>query len=129
MKKKMLVVLSLMSCVSLISGPSPAADQDQDKERAQNQEKSREMTQTQEPIYGSQLMTEQERLEYRARLREAPTEEDRNQIRGEHHELMQERAKAQGMVLPEQPPEGRGMGQGGMGGGRGGGMGGGGRGR
>jgi len=62
-------------------------------------------TYTQEPpIYGSQLMTEQERLEYRERMRAATTEEERGQIRSEHHARMQERAEEMGVTLPDAPP-------------------------
>lgn len=85
-----------------------------------------------DPIYGSQLMTQQERDQYRARMRAAKTYQEREQIRQEHHERMKARAQAQGMTLPDQPPArggGMGPGGGGMGPG-GGGMGpGGGRGR
>jgi len=45
------------------------------------------------PIYGSQLMTEQERAEYRARMRAATSEQERDQIRLEHHARMQQRAE------------------------------------
>ncbi len=91
-------------------------------------------------IYGSQLMTRQERIEYRNQMRTMKTQEERNAFRLEHHKKMQERAKEKGMTLPDNPPAaGGGMGPGmgggmgpGMGGGMGGGMGpgmGGGRGR
>lgn len=66
-------------------------------------------------IYGRQLMTEQERLEYRERLRAAETAEERARIRAEHHARMQERAEERGVTLPEEPPmrgTGRGGGQG-----------------
>ncbi len=67
-----------------------------------------------EAIYGSQLMTAQERAEFRARMRAAKTLEEREQIRLEHHKAMQERAKAQGKTLPDTPPAmGGGMGPGG----------------
>lgn len=59
--------------------------------------------QAQEQVYGSQLMTRQERIEYQARLRNATSAQEREQIRLEHHQAMQERAKAQGMSLPDQP--------------------------
>lgn len=139
MKKKLLLMMALMSCTALLAGICPAADQAQDRERMQTQEQAQDMMQNenqamdmmqgqdQQPIYGSQLMTEKERMEYRNRLRSAITDEERQQIRMEHHELMQERARAQGMMLPDEPPEkgmgkGRGMGSGG-GMGYGGGMG------
>ena len=76
-------------------------------------------TQTQETIYGSQLMTQKERREYRLKMREAKTVEQREQIRAEHHKLMQERAKERGVKLPDVPPA-QGMHQGiGPGGGMG----------
>ena len=88
------------------------------------------------PIYGSQLMTQQERQEFRTRMRNAASAEEREQIRNEHHEQMRKRAAEMGVELPEQPPArgGKGMGPGqgmgpgkgmGQGGGMGGGMGGG----
>ena len=92
---------------------------------------SRALAQDQ-PIYGSQLMTEQERSEYRAQMRAATTEQEREQIRIEHHREMQERARAMGVELPDQPPamgmgrqgtgpgQGDGKGAGGAGSGRGG---------
>lgn len=93
---------------------------------AADQKTMQEQTQTrmEEPIYGSQLMTEQERIEYRTRMRTAATEEERERIRNEHHERMKERAREQGMMLPDEPPApgmgpgsgmGRGMGPGGRG--------------
>ena len=79
------------------------------------------------PIYGSQLMSPQERAEYRERIRKAETPEQAQQIRNEHHKRMRIIAKRQGVILPEEPPargKGKGMGPGGMGkNGQGGGMG------
>ncbi|MHB0985771.1 MAG: hypothetical protein ACYC05_09300 [Sulfuricella sp.] len=94
-------------------------------------------TRQQEQIYGSQLMTPEERTAYRARMRAAKTQEEREKIRAEHHEQMKVRAKEKGVTLPDMPPAmgggmgpgGGGMGPGGGGMGPGGGMGGGGRGR
>jgi hypothetical protein len=78
------------------------------------------------PIYGSQLMTRQERIEHRNQMRTLKTQEERNAYRTEHHRKMQERAKEKGVTLPDTPPAaGGGMGPG-PGGGRGSGMGGGG---
>jgi len=56
------------------------------------------------PIYGSQLMTQQERDEYRAKMRSAKTTKERQALRDEHHKAMQERAKERGVTLPAQPP-------------------------
>lgn len=60
------------------------------------------------PVYGSQLMTEQERAEYRSRMRAVQTEQERERIRAEHHERMKERARQRGLALPDEPLAGRG---------------------
>jgi len=67
--------------------------------------------QTQPLIYGSRLMTAQERNEYRQRMRELKTQQERDEFRKEHHAKMQERAKERGLSLPADPPA-RGMGPG-----------------
>lgn len=61
-------------------------------------------TQQQETIYGSQLMTQKERRDYRLKIRQAKTVQEREQIRAEHHKQMQERAKERGVTLPDVPP-------------------------
>jgi hypothetical protein len=68
-----------------------------------------------EPVYGYQLMTEQERAEHRAKMQSFQTEQEREAYRQDHHKMMQERAKAQGVTLPDDPMprgQGKGMGQG-----------------
>ena len=99
----------LSTALFLSTGSLSAADQNQSQKTTQTQE--------QEQVYGSQIMTQQERTEYRDKMRAAKTVEEREQIRKEHHALMKERAKAKGITLPDEPPA-RGMG-GGMGPGRG----------
>jgi len=92
------------------AGWTPAAAQD----RSLNRDRD---------IYGFQLMTPQERDAYRARMRSARTQEERERIRAENHARMQERAKERGVTLPD-APGGRGIGRGpGPGPGPGGGMG------
>lgn len=76
-------------------------------------------TQERERIYGSELMTQQERAEYQSRMRAAKTQQEREAIRLEHHNKMQARAKAQGKTLPDTPPADRGPGMGPGGGGKG----------
>jgi len=71
---------------------------------ADEQEQSQQNVQTQEQIYGSQLMTKQERAEHREKIRAAKTKQEREQIRKEHHERMKERARARGINLPDEPP-------------------------
>ncbi|MGD8448959.1 MAG: hypothetical protein PVJ45_05630 [Desulfobacterales bacterium] len=78
---------------------------------AGDQERAQERVQKQEQIYGSQLMTQQEREEYRSKMRTAKTAEEREQVRKEHHERMKDRAAERGVTLSEEPPaRGRGMG-------------------
>lgn len=67
-----------------------------------------------EPIYGSQLMNRQERMEHRRMMRSLKTQEERDAYRLEHHQKMQQRAQERGMQLPDAPPQ-QGMGMGGMG--------------
>ena len=55
-------------------------------------------------VYGSQLMTQQEMYEFHQRMRNARTLQERDQIRNEHHQQMQARAKAQGFTIPDMPP-------------------------
>lgn len=126
MKHKKLV-RAMLACALVVSAPPGwAAEQEQTKQKSQTQ------TKAQERIYGSQLMTEKEQNEYRERIRNAKTEQEREKIRAEHHEQMVERAKERGVKLPDEPPvkgggvgTGRGMGPGGGGMGPGGGKGGG----
>lgn len=93
-KRKTLVVPALISALILPSAIALAADQTMTQEELQ----------TQEQIYGSQLMTEQERSEYRAQMRAAKTPEEQEQIRMAHHKRMEERAKEHGVTIPGEPP-------------------------
>jgi hypothetical protein len=100
------------------------------------EEPAQKQVKQQEQVYGSQLMTREERVAYRAKMRAAKTQEEREKVRAEHHEQMKARAKERGVTLPDAPPAmgggmspGGGMGPGGGGMGPGGGMGGGAKGR
>lgn len=74
---------------------------------------AKEQAQDQEYIYGSQLMTEQERIEHRAKMRAAKTDQEREKVRHDHHKKMQARAKERGVTLPDEPlPRGGGKGKG-----------------
>lgn len=114
MMKRPLIVSALATALSLPTGFALAADPEPAPAKAQTPEP--------EPIYGSQLMTQPERTEYRAKMSAAKTVGEQEQIRKEHHEQMQERAQARGVTLPDEPPARRGgMGPGGGGIGPGGG--------
>lgn len=65
------------------------------------------------PVYGRDLMTEEEAARQRERMRAAKTEEERARIRAEHHAEMQKRAAERGLELA---PPGSGPGRGGAGG-------------
>ena len=65
------------------------------------------------PVYGRELMTEQELQEHRERMRSFESQEEREKYRAEHHKRMQERARERGVTIPEEPgPRGKGMGYG-----------------
>lgn len=96
--KRPLMVSALAIALSLSTGFALAADLAPSPKKPQ----------TQQRIYGSQMMTQQERTEYRAKMRAAKTAEERKQIRNEHHEQMKERAKERGVTLPDKPPMSRG---------------------
>lgn len=130
MKHKLTYGLILSSLLIGQTGLALAGDQEsvqiQDRNQVQTQEQVRERDPSQEkPVYGWQLMTEQERLEYRHRMRSMKTLEEREQFRFEHHQMMQERAQERGLALAApRGPGSRGMGPGGFGGNAGGGAGG-----
>lgn len=74
----------------------------QERQKAQDEVKTMaQARQSDRDIYGYQLMTEQERLEYRQQFEKAKTNEERQQIIAEHREKMQARAKEQGLDLEE----------------------------
>ncbi|MFZ5558578.1 MAG: hypothetical protein ACOZDY_17995 [Pseudomonadota bacterium] len=83
-----------------------------------------ETTQTTRPARGWQLITPEERAAHREAMLNAKTPEERQALRQQQHQLMKERAAAQGITLPDQPGAyGPGWRQGhgpGYGGGRGG---------
>jgi hypothetical protein len=133
--KHLLTLSSLAVVLALSSGQALAADLDRDQielqDKSQDQYKERDrvrdqsQSNDQDKIYGSQLMTNQERAEYHAKMQSARTKQERELIRNKHHELMKIRAKARGITLPDQVPakgagsmKGQGSGKGAGGGGR-----------
>jgi hypothetical protein len=112
MLKRPISVSVLAGALVVLAGPLCAADQvrdqTQDQTKTQVQDKTQKKTtvKKQERIYGSQLMTQKERNAYRAKMRAAKTVKEREQIRNEHHKLMQKRAKERGVTLPDMPPAG-----------------------
>lgn len=110
MFNKIILVSGLSAVLLVASGTGFAAEQDRDQ------------------IYGSGMMTNQERAEYRSQMQAASSAEERMQIRNEHHKQMQARAKERGINIPDEPPamrqrqdgmgSGSKCGSGGMGGGK-----------
>ena len=62
-------------------------------------------TEDEQTIYGWQLMTEQERNEFRTKMGAMQTEEERQALRYEHHERMKVRAREMGVDLSDEPGE------------------------
>ena len=54
-----------------------------------------------ELIYGAELMTHEEREQYRERMRGAKTPDAEARIRAENYGAMQKRARVRGVKLPE----------------------------
>ena len=98
MFKKIILVSGLSAVLLAASGTSFAADQDRDQLRDQD------MTHTSDQIYGSDMMTSQERAEFRSQMQAAKSAEERMRMRNEHHEQMKMRAQERGLKMPEEPP-------------------------
>ncbi len=107
MKKRLLTVPVLAAVFFLYIGPALAAsDPNQFALKATTPTPVQKIKQTenQTKIYGVQLMTKQERKEFRAKMFAAKTSEEREQIRNANHKAMQERAASHGMTLPDKLP-------------------------
>ena len=80
-----------------------APEQDRDRDRTNIQDPSSIMDQD---IYGNELMTGEERNQYRNELGSSDAQESRNQYQAQHEEKMQKRALEQGkdLVPPGQSP-------------------------
>ncbi|CAN1541016.1 hypothetical protein MCEKH45_01792 [Methylophilaceae bacterium] len=111
MMKRTLVMSVLTSGLLLAASSSYATDEMTTQEPVKVQLQTKDQVQKKEQIYGSQMMTSQERVEQRKKMRAAKTTEDRERIRAEHHEAMKMRAQERGVTLPDTPPDG-GMGMG-----------------
>lgn len=79
------------------------ADQDRDRDRLMIHDPAKMQD---KDIYGHELMTEQERKQYRKKLGDAKTPEKAAQFQAQHEERMQKRALEQGvdLVPPGQGP-------------------------
>lgn len=84
MSLKTVTLSALASSLIIATGLSLAADQAQDKTTDQTQYRTR----LRDQIYGSQLMTEQERIEFRNKMRGFKTQQERDAYQLEHHKTM-----------------------------------------
>jgi len=107
MNRTPLSMAAALAAAALLGTTALAQDQARDQTRDQTQLQIRD-----DQIYGHQLMTAQERNEYRTRMGAAKTTQERDRLRLEHHERMKARAKERGVTLPDDPPAGRGPGSG-----------------
>lgn len=103
-------LLAMAAAIFLSAGAGIATAQDReqtrDQLRDQTRDQARDQLREQDRVYGSQLMTQQERNEYRQRMLNAKTDAEREALRHKHHARIQERAKAKGLKLPDEPPAG-----------------------
>ena len=76
-----------------------AAAQERTQQREQARERVQERAGHREIIPGSELMTSAEREAYRRRYAAAKTDADREKVRAEHIESMEERARLRGLKL------------------------------
>ncbi len=82
--------------------------QDRDSMRDRDRDRDRDRLDDGSTIYGSQLMTASERNAYRSKMRNLKTSREREELRMQHHQEMQQRATQRGMTLPDMPPSGGG---------------------
>lgn len=55
------------------------------------------------PVFGRQLMTQEELQEHHRMMQSLDTPEARQEYREQHHQRMLERARERGVTLPEEP--------------------------
>lgn len=102
---------------TLLAQPLFAQEDSGVQNETAKQNQTMTQAQSQDRIYGSQLMTPQERNEYQNKMRQMNTEQERAELRAQHHEQMKQRAMEQGKTLPDDVPgnavmQGKGKGHG-----------------
>jgi uncharacterized protein HemX len=106
-QKNSISTLALLAVLATTAGMWSCDIQAQDQAQAQAQ------------IYGSQLMTDAERSEYRSKMRTLKTDKERDSFRLDHHENMKVRAAEKGVTLPNTPQSAGSKANSGFGGGTG----------
>ena len=97
--KKTLILSVVAATLALSSGLVMSEDSEMSADRPE----------TQQQVHGRQLMTQQEREEFRNKMRSASSAEERQQIQQEQHERMKSRAKERGLSMPDNPPADAGL--------------------
>ena len=85
-----------------IHTPDRDRDMDRDRDRDRTHDSNNQ-------IYGYELMTPAERSQYRTQIRRLKTLQERNQYRQQHMQQMQERARERGTTLPGMNGQGNGQ--------------------
>lgn len=78
-------------------------DRDQDRDRDRDRVAADARMDDGSVMYGWQLMTTAEREAYRTRMRSLRTEREREALRVQHHQEMQQRARERGVQLGDMP--------------------------
>lgn len=103
------IVITVSTAAVMLAAAIDAAGQQQARQREQVQSRTQERAGKREIIPGSELMTSKEREDYRRRYAAAKTEAEKEKVRADHIEAMQERARLRGLQLvPPAPPKGDG---------------------
>lgn len=89
------VAIAMFFLVGLASTDAMAA--------GQKQGHMKDQVQKSDYIFGHQLMTSDERSEYRQKLQSLKTEQEREAYRMEHKKKIHKLAKAKGMLVPGNP--------------------------
>ena len=77
----------------------------EDRNHDNDRDRDRDRLQDRDRVYGWELMSEDERMEHRRKMRSFKSKEEREAYRQQHHKLMQERAKKMGIELEDMPME------------------------
>jgi len=101
MKTTLTSLAALLAMLTI--GTQMAVAEDQDSERVHQSIASpdRDRLQDADAIYGESLMTDEEKLKYRDELAALESEQERERYRYRHRLRMQERAREQGVELPD----------------------------
>jgi hypothetical protein len=96
----------LLAATADVAAQAPPARGEDALQLAQGEQQTKERARKREIIPGSELMTSEEREQYRQRMAAAGSDEERARVRAGHVKQMQERARLRGLQLVD-PNEAR----------------------